>query len=535
MTFPTLVLPVLLLSVGALASAQQSYWPLAPGARWELKSNNQTMAYEVVRVDRDVYEVRWDNPWVKATFFFKVSGNQIYLDTLDMGQGGMNMPPGTTYFDFGLEQGRSWSNVLGTMTVLRRGQAVNTPSGRFDDTVSIRARDKKNTDTFWTFAAGTGPVQFGEGKWAFYLSSYRPGTTTAPENEANVNRGDRRDRRAGGRNQVPSRQQPAAATGKVLIGIDANPATNEGYGDDAKLKRARMARQSGATFLYYAPKWNELEPNTGKYNFKELDHKVRVAEENNWPIALNLRVVDTNNRAMPGNARGWGFDDRKTIDQLREILNRIGPRFNGRVKWIQIGNEVNEYFKSKKGEMTAYKRMLEQVMPDLKRVFPGAQFSINFTFFAAPMLHREYGELLSLCDFVSFTYYPLNSDLTFRPPSDVPGDMATMVRAAENKPVFLQEMGYSSSPTLNSSEDVQAEFIRQAFAELRRYSNQIFAAHFVWMSDLPDSVVDDFTKYYRMPNSANFRAYLATLGYFDKNGRPKKAWHAFEQEALRMR
>lgn len=536
MNLLSIAVPVTLLLAATTASAQQPYWPLAQGARWELKSNNQSMAYEVVNVRGDVYEVRWDNPWVKATFFFKVSGNQIHLDTLDMGQGAMNMPAGTTYFDFGLDQGRNWSNVLGTMTVMRRNQTVNTPSGRYDKTIAIRAKDKKNTDTFWTFAEGVGPVQFGEGKWAFFLSDYRPGKATmSTVDPARSERGERRN--VGGREMSARQQQQQRGNsgGKVLIGIDANPSTNEGYGDDAKVKRARIANQGGASFLYYAPKWVELEPSGGKYVYNELDHKVRVAEENNWPMAVNLRVVDTNNRAMPNNYKNWSFDDRKTVEKLRDMINNMGPRFKGRVKWIQIGNEVNEYFKSKRGEIGAYKRLIEQVLPDVRRQFPDAQFSMNFTFFAAPNLEKEYGELLSLCEYASFTYYPLNADLSFRPPSDVPGDMATMVRAAGGRPIFMQELGYSSSPTLHSSEETQAEFIRQTFNELRRYSNQIFAAHFVWMSDLPDSVVDDFTKYYKMPNSANFRAYLATLGYFDKNGRPKKAWQAFEQEAAKMR
>ncbi|MBM3738430.1 MAG: hypothetical protein FJW39_21830 [Acidobacteria bacterium] len=68
------------------------------------------------------------------------------------------------------------------------------------------------------------------------------------------------------------------------------------------------------------------------------------------------------------------------------------------------------------------------------------------------------------------------------------------------------------------------------FAALRANPG-VMAANFVWMSDLPDSVVEDLTKYYSLAGNSNFREYLATLGYFDKNGRAKPAWDVLRREA----
>ncbi len=527
----TRLLSLFLLLAAAHSANAQEYWPLQTGSRWELQSGGATMAYEVIGRSGETFQVKWDNPWVKATFGFRVSGAKILLDSLDMGQGVMTMPPDTAYFDFSKNPGESWSNVLGTMTVLRKS-TVNAPAGKYENAVTIRARDTKKTDTFWTFAPGVGPVQFGQGRDAFLLKSFRPGGGGSGAN-AEVSR--RREpappdnTRYGRGGSIPVAQRK----GGVYIGIDANPAPPEGYADDAKLKRAGIARQAGASFLYYAPKWNELEPKEGKFNFAELDHKATVSKTNNWPISLNLRVVDTNNRSMPSFAQKRKFDDERNVKQFRSLLAEIAPRFDGRVRWLQIGNEVNEYFKNHRGELEAYRRFLEQVLPDAKRLFPEAAFSVNFTFFAAPALN-EYQDLLSLCDFVSFTYYPLAADLTFRPPSEAAGDFNLMLRAAGSKPVFLQEVGYSSAERLHSSEDQQAQFIRTVFHLLRQHRDRIFAAHFVWMSDLPNSVVESFTKYYKMGNSENFKAYLASLGYFDKQGKPKKAWQVFAEEAPKL-
>ncbi|HEU0119479.1 MAG TPA: beta-galactosidase, partial [Bryobacteraceae bacterium] len=402
-----LFLALALVTGSGLFAVGRPYWPLEHGARWELQSGREQMAFEVTGRDGDIYEVRWDNPWVKATFGFRVSGDKIMLATLDMGQGVVRMPADTAYFDFTRNQGESWSNVLGTITTLRRGGKVSAPAGSYSDTITIRARDTKKTDTFWTFAAGVGPVQFGEGRGAFLLTNYRPGAA-AESSAPPTAREDRRDRDRGRRPSPRDPVQPPYSTpsGTTLVGIDANPSSNEGYSDNAKSERARIARKAGASFLYYAPKWNELEPREGKYNFSELDHKVAVAKENGWPIALNIRVVDTNNRAMPGPYQRWAFDDPKTAERLRRLITEMSSRLQGTVRWIEIGNEVNEYFKSHRGELAGYRKLLDQVMPDVRQKFPGAKFSVNFTFFAAPTLDREYGDLLSLCDFVSITYYP---------------------------------------------------------------------------------------------------------------------------------
>ena len=72
---------VTLLPAIRIASAQTRYWPLAEGKRWELRSPSvpQPMVFEVEDQKGSEYRVRWDNPWVRATFYFRSSGNRILL------------------------------------------------------------------------------------------------------------------------------------------------------------------------------------------------------------------------------------------------------------------------------------------------------------------------------------------------------------------------------------------------------------------------------------------------------------------------
>src|SRR6185369_465623 len=98
------------------------------------------------------------------------------------------------------------------------------------------------------------------------------------------------------------------------------------------------------------------------------------------------------------------------------------------------------------------------------------------------------------------------------------------------KDVFIQEVGYPSDAKNASSEDKQAQFIQNFFRAMEQQP-KIVAANFVWMSDLPESVVNEFSKFYRLANSDRFKAYISTLGLFDRSGRPKKGWAAFQEGA----
>ena len=295
-----------------------------------------------------------------------------------------------------------------------------------------------------------------------------------------------------------------------------------------------MAVRSGATFMYAHPKWTELEPSAGRYSFTEVDFKAALAEELDLPMSLNLRVIDTNQRAIPDAYKGWRFTDERMAQRLVEALRAVAPRTRGRVRWIAIGNESDNYFSQNRGEVREYASMLARVLPAVRELFPHALFTVNFTHAAAPEMQALYAPIHELVDVVSFTYYPLNADFTFQDPARAGADIDGLVQAAAGKLVLMQEIGYASAAQVNSSEDRQAQFLTNVFQALRRNRNRIIAANFVWMSDLPQSVVEDLGKYYGQSQADRFKAFLGSLGYWDRDGRPKKAWSVFAAEAPRL-
>jgi hypothetical protein len=518
-------------AVTAVAQSSQGsdYLPLAVGNRWELAlpAAPSPMVFEVTGRDGDSYVVRWDNPWIKATFRFRPTGDRVLMTGLDMGAGNAPMPAGTVYFDFGAREGGSWSNGLGRFTVVSRGERVNTPNGTYTDTIRIRATDQKGADTYWTFARGVGFVQFGEGGGAFRLASFRGGSRTTDDRRAETRPAPSP---GGGR-------APAGGSGQgTLIGIDYNPTPQEGFEEPSKRRAFKRAVDAGLTYFKAMPTWSALEPRPGEYNFEEIDFAAGLAEEYDLPLYVNVRVIDTGNKSVPSAYAKLPFDDDRTVKALTAALQAAGRRARGRVRWLAIGNEVDSYLKSRDREIEQYARMFERVKGPASDAFGGAQVTVNVTADAVREFSRKFGPITRLGDYASFTYYPLNINFTMRDPSQAMGHVNDIMDAAGSQRVMFQEIGYASAERLGSSLEKQAQFYRNVFAALEKHGDRVIGANFLFMSDLPPKTVEELGDYYKLPFfKDNFKAYLGTLGLFDQQGRPKPAWDVFREQAQRFK
>lgn len=326
----------------------------------------------------------------------------------------------------------------------------------------------------------------------------------------------------------------AAGAAPVLIGLDTNPPPSEHYSPATLRKWFKIGVDAGMDQVSISPIWKYVEKTPGHYNLSDEEHQSQLASDFNLPIYLNIRIIDTNNNGVPAAYAKWSFADPRLAQKLEDLIHALASHLHGDIRWVSVGNEVDDYFKSHQDQIAAYRTLLDRIRPTLKEAFPKAQFTVNFTFGGLAGLHKEFKPITDAVDFYSFTYYPMHGDFTFRNPGVANGDIHKMVEAAGNHKVFFQEIGYSSSKVVASSQAQQAQFLKNVFAALREYRSHIIAAHFVWMSDIALSLVNHFGEYYKLPNSDKFKAFLASLGYFQRDGKPKAAWKVFEQEAPKM-
>jgi hypothetical protein len=433
------------------------------------------------------------------------------------------MPADTLYWDFTAAKGATWKNSIGAMSMVARDKTIKTDDKTYSNVIEI-----KENNQFWLFAPKVGFVQFGEGGGAFVLdqkASNSPTPASAPAESTPP--------------PANSTAQTAGLSGHLnhmpLIGVQANIFANEPLTPSTAHAHYLQSVNAGVTFQGFSGTWAKLEPGKGQYHFNEIDFNLGQSASAGLPIAYTLSIIDTGMKTVPNWLKTTKWQDPKMQEQLLALIDAMAPHFKGRLKWVMIGNEIDPYFAGHPDEGAAYAQLFRAASDRFKSLIPGVQVSHNVTFGGLPMESGALKPVFDESDFLSLTYYPASGDFRFRDPSTVSTDFPKMIAAARGKKILLQEVGYASSPLNDSSQEKQAQFYSNVFNALRTHSDKFIGANFLFMSDFSDAVVDDLVKYYSASGAERFRAFLQTLGMFDGQGRPKKSWEVFQQEATKMK
>jgi hypothetical protein len=326
-----------------------------------------------------------------------------------------------------------------------------------------------------------------------------------------------------------SARDPGGMARTIRVGLDANTFANEAFSASSIQARFRQARNAGVNLIYISPKWNEIETGREKYKLDDLEYRIGEAVQENIPAILHVRVIDTNQRAIPPDLMDKPFDAEETGLRLDRLLDAVLPKLQGRVKYFLVGNEIDPYFKQHPGEVQAFAKLVGRASAHIRSMVPGAQISVSTTLDGiteASLL----GPILDQTSFFALTYYPMSPYFVVRDPSTVDRDFPRILAAAGSKQIFLQEVGYPTSATNGSSEEKQAEVFARVLDHIASDPGRFIGVNFTFMSDFSDALVKSFTSYYRLPGVDRFAAFLKTLGMFDDQGRPKKAWAMFERK-----
>lgn len=494
------------------------YLHLSIGNKWVLRSPTakDPIVFEVIAEQNGSYDVRFDNPWIPSIMRIRPIGQRYVLESLTVNGQQKPLPAATIYWDFGAGRGQTWQNAIGKLEVTSRDLRVKGRQRTFDNCIQFQENTPENNKVFWAFAPGTGFVQFGEGTWAFVLdeaaSHIGGGNSSAVLPPASL-----------------AASRPRARN--VLIGLSANAYANEPLTPSTVRQRFEQSLSAGATYIYLSPKWDELEPSTGKYKLSDLDFQIGQSVQYNVPAVLNVRIVDTASRALPKDLDSKSFRDPAVRERLLNLLEAIAPHLRGRVQYMMIGNEIDAYFTQHRNQVAEYAELFQAGSAKMKQLVPGLQISTTITFDGTSQTNSLLKPLVDETDFFSVTYYPLTPDFKVRDPAGVSGDMSRILAAAGGKLVLLQEVGCPTSSLNDSSQDKQSLTFAAVLDELASHRAQFIGANFFLMSDLSDSVVNTLAQYYNLPNADAFKAFLKTLGMFDGDGHPKKSWAMFRQRA----
>lgn len=215
--------------------------------------------------------------------------------------------------------------------------------------------------------------------------------------------------------------------------------------------------------------------------------------------------------------------------RFKALLRHVLERLDGvDILALSIGNEVAAYLGESEIAWNAYEAFFAEVAAHTKAVPPGMQVGVKMQYSGLVDDTVEQADAMNAhADAILATYYPLNADFTVRPPWQVDEDIGRLMALYPEKELMLLECGYPTAQLLNSSEELQQDFIGHTFDMWDHYSLWLKAICFRWLHDRPEEEIEWLTTYYGNDDE-RFVAFLSSLGLSYADGTSKLGLETLE-------
>lgn len=249
-------------------------------------------------------------------------------------------------------------------------------------------------------------------------------------------------------------------------------------------------------------------------------------------VTMTIGTYDGPNKFVPTCAKDLAFDSATMIQMFKYLVDNIfttlAPDPQLDLQSFVIGNEIDSHADLQtctasplESHWESYRVFFDVVSAYIKTTYkPNLKVGITATFSGLTDLNKQpcFSALLQNADFVSVTYYPLNTDFTHKDPSVVDADFAKITSMYPGKTIYFQEVGYSSgSSYTGSNETNQSQFYKNIFTAWDKYYDQIKLISVVNVHEWSSTQVDGYGVMYGIcPTYASlclaFKDYLQTLG-----------------------
>jgi hypothetical protein len=264
-------------------------------------------------------------------------------------------------------------------------------------------------------------------------------------------------------------------------------------------------------------------------------------------VSLNIGTYDTNNKFVPACAASMAFNSATVKTMFQYLLDVTFAELNTSpaldLLSLNIGNEVDVSLGAcvtpLAGAWAQYKDFYDQSATYARTKRAGLKVGVTGTF--AGLTDSATAPCMALLnansDVISVTYYPMNADFSMKDPSVIAADFAKLVALYPSKPIYIQEIGYSSgSAYVGSSETKQSEFVQNVFSAWDTYKDNIKAVSFLSIHEHSATAAADFGIQYGVCPGAScnsFKDYLQYLGLrtYSGDGTDKAGFTTLDSQA----
>lgn len=334
--------------------------------------------------------------------------------------------------------------------------------------------------------------------------------------------------------QVASQSPPPeTATPRVrgnrILGLDVNTPADGNYANAIAL-----AKQVGVQTVSLTLNWEDIETAPGVY--LPPDDLLTIA--NAYYPALGLQVDlflitrDPTGKHVPADLQQLPMNDKRVVARFKQFVNYVFTQTpNLQCNFLLLGTEVDIGLATNATEWKQYEAFVKAVRSPIVKRRPGLRVGVSATLYAYTGAYRAPLQRMNP-DGIFVSYYPLQDTFVVQEPTVVATDFAKLVSLNPKKSIYFEQIGYPSSPLVDSSETKQREFYLEVFKAWDTYASVIQSITFTWLTDLSESQAADFAAYYGIP-SPQFRAMVETLGLrtYPGSGIDKAAFITLQEEA----
>ncbi len=328
---------------------------------------------------------------------------------------------------------------------------------------------------------------------------------------------------------------------RIPIGLDRVP----GYRNQ---EEQRMAKELGLNFIHETSQWIEPEPNQYAWpqSVREDKFLAHLKQLKKWryKVSVTFTNVHMDQKHLPAYLKDKRFNDPYLLERWEKYLETFLPRYGDYIDFLNIGNEVNNYFGRHHDEWQDYVQFFKRGAEVIRRSRPNVRVGVVLV---EDSREKFWKAVAPYCDHLAITFYtpcsvfaksPTAEALDKTSPKYFRRTLDEAIRIVGEKKLLITEVGCATHPALDSSPELQAQFIESLFGWLRGKEDKILAVSWLSAKDWPYEGTKRALKGYLDPallKHERFMKFLTSLGLRYEDGARKPGYYAFQQEIARYR